>query len=72
MTTEIFQREADGNVSWVHMAGDTYLATGVDCHGRRFRKSGPWAFVRGINIWNGTCWLVRHGRRHRIMQVRNW
>jgi len=72
MNTEIFQRDADGNVSWVHMAGDTYLATGVDRDGRRFKGSGSWAFVCGINIWRGSFWLIRHGRRHRIMKVRNW
>ena len=62
----------NGSATWTHQDGDKYLATGVDRNGRRFRKeSDQWFYIRCINLWRGTKWLVRNGRRHRICAVYN-
>lgn len=66
------QREPDGTVSWLPQLGDTYLVTGVDRDGRRFRRScSSWAYAAGINLWCGSRWLVRAGRRYRISTTIN-
>jgi hypothetical protein len=69
----IFTREADGSVAWEAMPGDRYEITGTDRDGRRFTL-GPyerWQHARCYNIWRGTFWLVRGGKRHAIMRVTN-
>lgn len=58
---------ADGSTHWVNKPGDKFVATGVDRNGKRFRiVSDSWPHIRGINIWRGTKWLLREGRRFRV------
>jgi len=62
----------NGQVSWVHMQGDLYIVTGVDCSGKRFRKIYEnWKMAHGINVWSGSKWLLRGGKRWLISRVRN-
>lgn len=55
-----------------HMSGDSYIVTGVDRDGKRFRKSytNP-HFALAINLWNGSVWQVRDGKRKLIKRVYN-
>lgn len=58
--------------SWEHKPGDVYIATGVDISGRRFRiKSNNWTYLNGVNIWRGSKWLLRDGKRWLIQRVYN-
>ena len=59
-------------MEWHQQAGDAYHVTGVDVRGRRFKiVTTSWAYARGINVWNGSRWLVRDGRRTLIERVYN-
>lgn len=64
---------SDGTASWIHQEGDMYVATGVDTRGRRFKpvRSYLWAYINGINLYRGTKWLERDGKRYRIQTVWN-
>ena len=57
---------------WFHTPGDTYAVTGVTVTGKRFRRvtDNP-HMALGINLWRGTVWLVRDGKRHMIRRVYN-
>jgi hypothetical protein len=58
--------------SWTAMEGDQYLVTGIDRRGRRFRiATSNWLHAQGINVWRGSKWLVRAGRRHLIQRIYN-
>jgi hypothetical protein len=60
-------RNPDGTVSWTAQEGDTYLVTGTDRDGRRFRATcSTWRHASSINIWRGSRWLIRDGRKFRI------
>jgi len=59
-------------MEWTQQAGDVYHVTGVDTRGRRFKiTTASWLHARGINVWNGSRWLVRDGRRTLIERVYN-
>ena len=64
-----------GTISWNPQDAAGYVITGVDRNGRRFRKTygaNAAQTVLGINLWNGSKWLVRHdGGRELIQRVRN-
>lgn len=63
---------ANGTVTWTQQDGDTYLVTGVDRSGRRFRRvCSSWREASCINVWRGSRWLLRGGRRFRINTVNN-
>lgn len=67
---------ATGEVSWEHRPGDRYLVTGVLYRtgngGKRFRAEYYyWEHVRGVNLWRGSKWLIRDGKRYLICKVRN-
>jgi hypothetical protein len=51
----------------------SYVVTGVDCRGRRFRiTTGSWMHADGINLWRGHVWGVGPtGRRTMLKRVRN-
>lgn len=54
------------------LAGDTFLVTGVNRDGRRFRiKTTSAQLAMGINLWRGSKWLVRNGKRKLISRVYN-
>lgn len=60
-------------VSWEHRPGDRYLVTGVLYRStERFRTEYYyWEHARGVNLWRGSKWLVRDGKRYLICRVRN-
>jgi len=62
----------DGKKTWAVMQGDKFLATGIDCSGKRFRiESERWLYIKGINIYKGNRWLIRGGKRWLIESVVN-
>lgn len=62
-----FTHNPDGTVTWFHQPGDSYIVTGVTTSGKRFRFSTDrWPLASAINVYRGTYWLARDGRRHRI------
>jgi len=68
----ILQKEPDGGVSWLPKPGDTYLVTGIDRSEKRFSMTfKQWLHARSINVWQGSRWLVRDGKRHLIQRVTN-
>lgn len=65
-------KASDGSTHWIDKPGDRYAATGVDRNGRRFRiESASWSYIRGINLWRGSKWLLRDGRRFCVGRVVN-
>ena len=66
-------RNADGKVEWVHTDGDLYVVTGVDRWGTRLKpmRYKSWHHVAMINLWQGSKWLERDGRRYLIQRVYN-
>lgn len=62
----------EGKRAWIHTQGDKYKATGIDCAGRRFGiTSESWLYISGINIWRGSKWLLRGGKRFLICKIHN-
>jgi len=52
--------------------GDKFIVTGVTITGQRFKKvfdSFMWA--DGINLWRGSVWLLRNGKRTLLKRVWN-
>lgn len=63
-TASIIQTNADGTKTWFHTAGDRYQVTGIDRNSRRFVKTyDNWFWARAINMWHGSRWLLRDGKR---------
>tara|TARA_B100000676_G_C17501766_1_gene543522 strand:- start:85 stop:444 length:360 start_codon:yes stop_codon:yes gene_type:complete len=51
---------------------DTYEVTGVDRSGRRFKQAYKSKFfAMGVNLWRGSVWHVRDGKRKLIKRVTN-
>ncbi len=73
MQAKVITRVRDvGIVHWMQERGDKYVVTGTDRHGKRFRiTTNNWPHAKGINLWRGTKWLVREGKRHMITRVFN-
>ena len=62
----------NGLATWQHEPGDSYVATGKDRNGKRFRRENEkWVWIAGINVWNGNKYLVRNGKRYKIQSVNN-
>jgi len=62
----------NGEGSWIQKEGDTYKATGIDRGGKRFAiRSSTWAYINGINVWQGSKWLIRDGKKFLIQKVTN-
>jgi len=55
-----------------HQVGDKYHVTGVTVNGRRFKSahSNP-MMALSINLFRGSVWQVRGGRRKLIKRVYN-
>jgi len=51
----------------------SFEVTGVDCSGKRFKRTGLTAFhARCINVWQGTKWGVRaDGTRKKLVEIYN-
>ena len=51
---------------------DHYEVTGVDRSGSRFSISTKsWIQAMGINLWRGSVWEVKKGKRKLIKRVEN-
>ena len=61
----------NGKAVWAACEGDSYLITGTDLRGKRFKREGSWFTVSCINAYRGTRWLVRAGKRYKIQTVTN-
>ena len=65
-------QKQDGKVTWTHRPGDEYLVTGKDVKGKRFRiRTSNWVHADGINLFNGSVYLIREGKRTLVKAVRN-
>ena len=65
-------RSTNGYTQWNHLPTDKYMATGVDRNNKRFKiVSDSYDYIRNLNLWRGTKWLIRNGKRHRIQSVTN-
>lgn len=58
---------------WNEREGDRYVVTGTDHSGRRFKRIyNNWVVADCINIWNGSIWLLRDGKKHLITRKKNY
>ena len=72
MNSEIFTKNEHGFVEWTHEDGDSYIVTGTLTNKKRFRiKTTSWAHARAINVYRGSKWLVRDGKRYKIQSIFN-
>lgn len=68
----IFSKNPAGQTVWREQAGDKYAVTGVRVDGSRFKgECASWHYCKGINLYRGTRWLIRNGRRYKIEEVWN-
>ena len=66
------KKASDGTVMWHKEPGDMFIVTGVDRNGKRFSKQySDWFSAHCINLWRGTKYLLRNGRRFKIVSVYN-
>jgi hypothetical protein len=57
---------------WIHMQGDNYIVTGLDRNGKRFKRTcDNWIHADGINVYRGTKWLLRAGKRIKLQEIYN-
>jgi hypothetical protein len=55
-----------------HRVGDSYIVTGKTVRGKRFRiNSDNLWHAMGINLYRGSVWQVRDGKRKLIKRVNN-
>ena len=56
---------------WDSEPGDKFLVTGVTRDGKRFPaiETVDWWNAKHINLYRGTKWLVRNGKRYKIAEV---
>ena len=67
-----FKMDSHGMKTWENLPGDSYLITGFDKVGQKFRlKAFSWGYASGINVWKGSKWLIRDGKRHLICRILN-
>lgn len=61
-----------GVATWDPQAGDLYVVTGRTRNGRRFRQTwASWGQASRINLWRGSRWLLRDGKRYLISRTTN-
>jgi hypothetical protein len=69
-TANPITKRDDGSAYWDKEPGDSYLVTGEDCNGKRFRRVCPtFGAARCINVYKGNRWLVRGGKRFLIERL---
>ena len=62
----------NGTASWMAKAGDSFVVTGTRTDGKRFTiHTKHWWHARGINVWHGSKWLLRDGRKWLIQRITN-
>jgi len=68
--TQILPHRWNGHVTWTQVPGDCYVVTGRTVYGVRFRtETESWLHASGINLYSGSVWLLRNGRRYLIKRV---
>ena len=72
-TKSPIKTDGNGHASWNHKEGDKYDITGSTRDGKRFTRKGYsiWNYARCVNLWRGTKWLVRDGKRYIISKHYN-
>ena len=67
----IYQR--NGVSAWDNNPAYKYKATGIDRTGKRFSIcSKDWYYINGINVFQGSKWLVdENGSKHLICRIYN-
>lgn len=59
-------------ISWTHRHSDLYVVTGILTNGKRFALTTRfWSHASGINLYRGSKWLYRGGKRKLIIRVYN-
>lgn len=49
-----------------------YVVTGLDVRGRRFRMfTSNYMYAMSINLWRGSVWEQKEGKRKLLKRVRN-
>ena len=67
-----FYTDPNGSKSWTSLQGDKYHVTGTTTDGRRFKiVTESWKHASGVNLYRGSKWLVRGGRRWLITRAYN-
>jgi hypothetical protein len=63
----------EGQAHWTHQEGDRYVCTGTDRRGKRMKPvyTQDWFHAMCINLYCGNKWLIRDGKRYRIVSVVN-
>lgn len=62
----------NGKVEWVQDKLDRYVVTGVTTCNKRFSYTyQDWPSANGINLYRGSKWLLREGKRYLIQRVWN-
>lgn len=62
----------EGTKTWISKPGDTFTVTGVDRSNKRFKiTSTSYGYIAGINVWSGSMWLNRDGKRFLIKRITN-
>lgn len=62
----------EGTKTWLSKPGDTYSVTGIDRLGTRFKiTSQSYGYIKCINVWRGSKWLNRDGKRFLIQRITN-
>lgn len=63
----------NGAAHWADEPGDVYVVTGVLPNGKRFKpiRTTSWQHAYSINLYRGTKWLERNGKRYKLQTVNN-
>ncbi len=71
MTQELIKR-SDGRQEWTELPGDKCIVTGVTVDGKRFKLYFiNWYSAKAINLWRGSKWIYRNGKRILLQRVTN-
>jgi len=67
-------KKVNGQATWIPEPGDLYLVTGryYNSNKRFSMLFQNWNYAGGINLWRGSKWLYRQGKRYLITSVNNW
>lgn len=73
MSASPIEFSGPGRASWEHKAGDQYVITGVGPDGRRLPTLtySNWTHAAMTNLYRGTKWLLRDGKRYKISEHYN-
>lgn len=66
-------RTENGEVSLDRVPGQVFVVTGTKPSGKRFKpiRTGNWLHAIGINVYRGTLWVERKGKRKALITYYN-